>query len=270
MPPGQTGAARLYSYPLRNASAWNAQGRVDWRGGDDAEAHASLSSRARFPTLFERFSSQFGTAVANPELRPERATNAELGGGLRVLGVARVSAAVFYSWLDDALVSMRTPQNLNRRENLGTADYYGGEIAFDVDFGSALQAGANYSYIHRSFDVGTPPGNTLIRPFELTDVPTHKGFVFVAWRPIVPVAITPSLEFASDRTTVTPASANGLAPVYFDTGGYVSAALRLDWDVTDEIMLSAGGRNLFDREYVFTDGFPEPGRSFFVGLRARY
>ena len=269
VPPGATGANRLFSYPLRNAEAWNAQGRLDWQGDDGLEAHASLSSRARFPTLFERFSSQFGTAEANPDLKPERATNAEIGGTYR-FGAATIGAAAYYSWLTDALVSVRTPANLNRRENLGSADYYGAEISVDVRIAATLEAGANYSYIHRSFDVGAAPTGGLIRPFELTDVPDHKGFAYVAWRPLPRLAITPSVEFASDRTTVTPASANGLVPVYYDTGGYLSTALRADVDVTETVAVGIGARNLFDREYVLTDGFPEPGRSFFVGLRARY
>jgi iron complex outermembrane receptor protein len=269
LPQGATGANRLFSYPLRNAEAWNAQGRLDWHGADGTQAHASLSSRARFPTLFERFSSQFGTAEANPELKPERATNAEIGAS-RSFGPLTVSAAAYYSWLTDALVSVRTPANLNRRENLGSADYYGAELSIDVHLAATLDAGVNYSYIHRSFDVGAAPVGGLIRPFELTDVPDHKGFAFVTWRPVQALSITPSVEFASDRTTVTPASANGLVPVYYDTGNYITAALRAEVDVTDRISVSAGARNLFDRFYVLTDGFPEPGRSFFVGLRARY
>lgn len=46
---------------------------------------------------------------------------------------------------------------------------------------------------------------------------------------------------------------------------YLSAGNRLDYG-----RFSAAARNLFDRYHVLTDGFPEPGRSLFVGLRARY
>ncbi|MEI9850153.1 MAG: TonB-dependent receptor [Sphingomonas sp.] len=175
VPPGGTGALRIFSFPLRNVDALNAQGRIDWTPGDGKELHVSVSSRARFPTLFERFSSQFGTAEPNPELKAERATNVEFGGS-RQLGPVRIGGAVFYSWLTDALVSVRTPTNLNRRENYGSADYYGAELSIDADLSPTLQAGLNYSYIHRSFDVGTPPAGALIRPFRLTDVPRPQGF----------------------------------------------------------------------------------------------
>lgn len=262
-------ASGLFSYPLRSAGAWNAQGRIDWTPDPATTLHASISSRARFPTLFERFSSQFGTAVANPDLKAERATNFELGGR-RDFGIVNVTAALFYSHLDDALVSVRTPANLNRRENFGSADYYGGEISITARITPTLDAGVNYSYIHRDFDVGTPASGDLIRPFALTDVPDHKGFAYVSWRPLEGLEIVPNLEFASDRTTVTPASANGLSPVYYDTGSYVTAGLTIDYAILPQVTLSVGGRNLFDRNYVLTDGFPEPGRTLFASIRARY
>src|SRR5690606_34901178 len=108
----------------------------------------------RFPTLFERFSSQFGTAEPNPDLRPERATNFEIGGTHNI-GPVRLNGALFYSWLNDALVSVRLASNRNQRVNIGSADYYGAEISAHWDISPTLQIGGNYSYIHRSFDVGT-------------------------------------------------------------------------------------------------------------------
>ncbi|MCP3732970.1 TonB-dependent receptor [Sphingomonas sp. MG17] len=268
VPPGGTGASRLFSFPLRNAEAWNAQGRLDWTAGA-TRLHASVSSRARFPTLFERFSSQFGTAESNPDLRPERATNFELGG-THSRGPVRLSGALFYSRLNDALVSVRTAANLNRRENYGTADYYGGEVSLDATLTPSLEAGLNCGYIHRDFDTGTPPAGGLIRPFRLTDVPAHKGFAWLSWAPLAGVEFVPSIEFASDRTTVTLASANGLAPVYYQTGDYVIAGLRIDYAILPQVTLGAGVRNLLDAGYTVTDGFPEQGRSLFATLRARY
>ncbi|MBL8650512.1 MAG: TonB-dependent receptor [Sphingopyxis sp.] len=62
----------------------------------------------------------------------------------------------------------------------------------------------------------------------------------------------------------------GRASVFYKTEGYVTAALRVDYNLTDRITIGVGGRNLFDRNYALTDGFPEPGRSLFLGVRARY
>ncbi len=262
-------ARAIFSFPLRDADGWNAQGRLDWEGGDGTSAYASVSSRIRFPTLFERFSSQFGTAEPNPELKPERATNFEIGADKK-FGPFHASAAIYYSRLSDALVSVRTSANLNRRENIGSADYYGGEITLDAQLTPSLQAGVTYSYIHRDFDVGDAPIGGFIRLFRLTDVPSHKGFGWVSWRPVERLNIAPSVELASNRTTATAATASNDVPGYYRTGAYVNAAIRIDYDILPQVTVGVGARNLFDDYYILTDGFPEQGRSFFASLRARY
>ena len=172
--------------------------------------------------------------------------------------------------LNDALVTVRTAGNLNENVNIGSAQYYGGEIGLDADLAPNLQIGINYSYIHRSFDVGTAPPGGFIRLFRLTDVPDHKGFAYISWKPIKQITVPPSLEFSSERMTVTAATANGNAPVYYELPGYVNAAMRVDYDINDNLTLGVGVRNLFDKYYTLTDGFPEPGRSFFLTARARY
>ncbi len=266
-PPG----AGLFSFPLKNSGGLNGQGRLDWTGNDGAEAHLSLSSRVRFATVFERFSSQFGSAEPNPDLRPERATNAEIGAG-KSFGPLRLSGALFYSWIDDALVSVRLAGNQrNQRQNIGSADYYGGEISADLTIDETLQLGGNYSYIHRSFDVGRPSSpSDFIRLFRLTDVPTHKGFVYAAWKPIGGLSFTPSVDWAGKRTTVTTISSNANVPVYYKTGDYILANMRFDYDFSGRFSVGAGVRNLFDELYQLTDGFPEQGRTFFLTAKARY
>lgn len=265
--PPEGGAARVFSYPIRNAGAWNAQGRIEWKPADATRLYASISSRARFPTIFERFSTQFGTAASNPDLKAERATNYEIGGNYTI-GFLTVTAAVYYSRITDAIVAVRPngfPVNTTQRRNLGDADYYGGEIGATAHIGRTLDVGANYTHIQRDFST-KPQDGVIIPAFSLTDVPGNKGFVYANWRPLAGLAFTPSLEFASSRTTVTTAS----PPVYYQIGSYVRVDLRADYDLTRAITISAGARNLFDRYYLLTDGFPEAGRSFFFGVRARY
>jgi iron complex outermembrane receptor protein len=271
--PPAGGAAALFSYPLANAKAFNWQGRLDWNPDADTALHASVSRRARFPTIFERFSTQFGTAASNPGLDPERATHFELGGS-RQLGGLHVEGAVFYSNIDDAIVAVRPagfPANTSQRRNLGDAEYYGAELSLTARLGETLELGANYSYTHRSFDIAADQSVT-VPVFALTDVPKHKGFVYASWSPIAALRIVPSVELASNRTTLdtfVPGAAAGTVR-YYQTGSYVQANLRADYDLTENISLGAGVRNAFDDSYTLVDGFPEPGRRFFVTAKAKY
>lgn len=271
--PPAGGAARIFSYPLANVGGWNAQGRIAYRPDAGSELHASLSSRVRFPTIFERFSTQFGTAASNPGLRPERATTAELGashdwGGLHAEG------AVFYSDIKDAIVAVRPsnfPANTSQRRNLGDGRYYGGELALSARIGPTISLGANYSYIHRTFDIDPQQGVT-VPVFDLTDVPTHKGFVYADWSPVERLHVIPSVDLASNRTTLdtfVPGAAAGTVR-YYRTGSYAQANIRIDYELVNGVQIGVGARNLFDDRYQLTDGFPEQGRNFFASIRARY
>jgi iron complex outermembrane receptor protein len=212
-------------------------------------------------------------------LRPERATNFEVGGS-HGFGWLHADAAVFYSRVSDAIVSFPTiaypctgstappttptpgcnPVSLVQSRNLGHGDYYGGELSLDARLGDSFSIGGNYTYTHRNLH---DPSNAAFRP---TDVPTHKAFFYADWAPVKRVHLIPSLEVASDRWTVT-----DVAPiVYYRTGSYTSAGLRAEVNLIEGVDASVGVRNLFDDNYQLVDGFPEAGRSYFLSLRARY
>lgn len=253
------GASGLFSYPIEDADAWNLQGRLDWAPVNGTTAYASVSSRARFPTIFERFSSRFGGAVSNPDLDAERATNYEVGGSIG-RGPVTLGGAVFYSRISDAIVAfpfIYEGQAVTQSRNLGSGETYGAEASFDARFG-AVVLGGNYTWTRRNLD---DPGNTA---FEPTGVPTHKAFLYAEWTLLPGLRLSPSIEAASDRWAT-----NSAGSAYFRTGSYVQANLRVDYDVTDRITLGAGVRNAFDDLYFLADGFPEPGRRFFLTARAR-
>ncbi|WP_293403184.1 TonB-dependent receptor [Phenylobacterium sp.] len=259
-------AGQFVYYPLTDDDSWNWQAAARWQVSDAASLHASVSSRTRFPTLFERFSSRFGTAIPNPNVKPERATSFELGGQVQVSRV-NLSGAVFYSDIEDALIQVPVALGppfgtVNQTRNAGDGEYYGAELELKADVTDTIQLGGNYTYIHREL---TDPTNAAFKP---QGVPDHKLFAYVDWRVTDAVRITPTIEAASNRWTVTSSSAIN-PPRFYKTGDYVLTNLSVQWTVTPKIDLVVGGRNLFDENYQLVDGFPEEGRSFFADLRMR-
>ncbi len=256
-PPGG-GPATIFSYPIRYASAFNAQGRLQWQVAPDISLHGSVSSRARFPTIFERFSSRFGGAVSNPDLKAERATNFEIGGDWVNDGLS-LGGAAFYSRLEDVIVAfpfLFENQPVSQSRNLGKGENYGLEFSADFRLASSLSAGGNYTWTEQQIE---DPSDAAFRP---TGVPRHQAFIWANWQPIERLSIVPSVEIASDRWTVSTDGAR-----YFRTGSYLDTSLRVDYEITDRIVIGAGVRNAFDDLHYLTDGFPEPGRRFFFSLR---
>jgi iron complex outermembrane receptor protein len=95
---------------------------IGWRVGatrtmsPTAQAHASLSSRARFPALRELYSGALNRFEPNPALRPEQLLAAEAGATWGARGGdrgARAQVVAFHHWLDDAVV--RVPFDTTNR-----------------------------------------------------------------------------------------------------------------------------------------------------------
>lgn len=252
------------NYPLRDNQALNGQAAVLWRVSSDTRAHVSISSRARFPTVFERFSSRFGTAIPNPNVREERATNYEVGGETLAGSKVKLTGAVFYTDLKDALIQIPVVVTgfgtVNQTKNAGDGHYYGFEAAVSADLTPSFDLGGNLTYIHRRL---TDPTNPAFRP---QGVPDWKLFAYANWRPLEKLTIRPNVEYADQRWTVT--TTTPLA--YYKTGSYLLLNLSADYAVTDNVMVTVAGQNLGDRNYQLTDGFPEAGRTFYASVRAKF
>jgi len=256
--PPAGGAAAIFSYPIEDALTANLQARLDWAVSDAASLYGSVSSRTRFPTIFERFSSRFGGAVSSPALESERATSFELGGNWTRGGV-ELAGAAFYARLDDVIVAfpfLFQNQPVSQSRNLGSGDYYGAEASVAALLLPGLNVGANYTWIEREID---DPTNAAFQP---TGVPRHKAFIYADWELVPGLTLIPSLEVVSDRWTVNTAGTR-----YFRSGAYTDGGLRLDWRVMDRAVIGVGVRNAFDDLYSLADGFPEAGRRYFVTIR---
>lgn len=272
----------VFGWPLIGASAWSAQGQLSWQVDADTALHANASSRARFPTLFERFSQKFNSAIPNPYLKPERATNYEIGGSHQ-MGVLKLEGALFYSHLNNVIISQPqlaysctasttpgpcTPAVLTQSINAGNGNYYGAEISIEARLAPSLTVGGNYTYIHQSIHSPVATINDLAASptGDPTGVPNDKAFVYADWSPVKRLHILPSADIESNRWTVTDA-----APIiYYRTGSHVDAALRAEYEFDKGIQLAIGARNLLDQNYQLVSGYPEAGRSFYASVKVSY
>jgi iron complex outermembrane receptor protein len=253
-----TAADGVFEYPKGGSDAVNWQAALRWRADPSGEWRASISDRARFPVIFELYSTRFGFATPNPDLGPERSTNIELAWTRVVAQATRLSAAVFYSDVRDLIQTVVRPDTTTQTQNVGNGSFAGAEVSLDVPVSATVRAGGNYTFMHREIDDALQPD---LRP---TGVPTSRAFLHATWQPVRLVRVTPSLEIASDRwSDVNPAPAFP----YVRTGAHALLNLDGTWALPGGVELGAGFKNVLDEYYELAWGYPQPGRTFYVRTR---
>ena len=248
----------LFEYPRGGSDSFNWQTALVWHYSDAAEVHASVSDRSRFPVIFELYSTRFGTATPNPDLGPERATNLELGWKGRAGQRVRLGGAVFYSDVRDLIQTVVLPDTTTQTQNVGNGESYGVEMSIDAEVASSVTVGGNYTVLSKTILDALLPN---LRP---TGVPTHKAFLYAAWRPIEKLTITPTLDLAGDRwSDVNPVPAFP----YVRTGSYALFDLSAQYSIVRNFDVVLGFKNLTDDNYSLAWGFPQSGRTFYVKTR---
>jgi len=255
----------LYLQPTGEDQAWNWQSAAIMRYGDDGKVYASVSDRTRFPTIFERYSSRFGSALANPDLKSERARNYEVGWSDTLDRRLKLSSALFYTEISD-YIDVVFIGNLRQNQNVGDGTHKGFEFSVDYDLVPGLRVGGNYTLLKRDI---TNPEEPSYRP---TDTPEHEAFIYVAWDAMRNLTITPSLQLASDRLSAVTAVGTPSAPptTYTSVGAYTLVNLNVEYRLNENVTTSFGGRNLTDEDYMLAEGYPEVGRQFYANVRAQF
>ncbi len=265
-----------YEYPTDTLKAFNWQSALIYRYSNDAKVYASVSDRTRFPTIFDLYSLRFNSQLPNPNLVPEQATNYEIGWAGKLWN-ANLSTAVFYSDVSNFIESVYTVCTIpalcssgtvvTQSQNVGNGHFFGWEGSADIPVTASLLTGGNLTLINR--DIVNPYDPN----FRLTGVPDAKGIFYAKWVPISGLTITPNVEVASTRWTsyvVSPAAPAPAYGVYYRLGAYTLANISADYEFRPGVTLNLTGHNLFDQNYSLTDGYPEQGRTFTVGMKMKF
>jgi iron complex outermembrane recepter protein len=253
--------AGLFEYPTGGSSADNVQGAAYWEYTADRQLRGVISSRTRFPTLFERFITRFGTALPNPDLESERAVNYELGWSAALADELNLSTAVFYADVGDMIqtvVATAGPPQVTQARNVGDGEFYGVEFGIQAGLAESWAVAANYTHMEREIRDALQP------TYQVVGAPDDAAFVAFTYEPSSNLTITPSLELASDRWS--DVTGGG----YVRTGDYALLNLQVQYRGSDSWEIAAGASNLLDENFELAQGYPEPGRNFHVRLRLNF
>ncbi|MDR1854288.1 MAG: TonB-dependent receptor [Azoarcus sp.] len=256
----------LYDQPIADKWATNWQTAAIWRYSDTGKAHFFFSDRTRFPTIFDRFSETWGTGASNPTLKPERAHNFELGIEDRIAPNVVGSAAIFYNEVKDVMrrVRLTSPpyplaySGKNQTQNLDKAYYSGIELGISATPTETLEVGANYAYVETTIkNVDDPKA-------KLDTTPRHQAFLYAKWKPVPKLTIIPALELSDDRWSQDDSNN------YMRTGAYELLSLKIAYELLPGWEVSLTGRNLLDKNYATSYGYPQEGRNYLLSTRLKF
>ncbi len=259
----------FFEYDTRDRSAWNYQGAVIYRYSDSGRMNFSASRRISMPTMFHRFSSRFGGATSNPDLKPEKGLNFELALSDRIGSNWFGEIAFFHNKIDDLMqsVDVQYPAGsgvfYSQNQNVGEGTFKGVELSLNGLLTPQLEVGGNYTWTDS--DIRLHPGassSTLTH----NEIPRHAGMLYAKWQPSSDLSLMPYVESASSRWSTNTES--GRPDV--KTGAYTLLNFRLAYQLTRQVELAASGHNLLDKNYALTHGYPQQGRNFIVSARVRY
>lgn len=247
---------RVEPFPKTDVWAYNPQVGVFHNLSDTARLHLTFARKTRLPTIKDRYSYRLGQAIPNPFLREERSNNYEIGYTHVAGARAYWSAAVFRSDVSNVTQRFFLQPNLFQLRNLGEARYWGGEAQLRWSPVRWLQWQSSYTYLSRR--------NMTMPAIILLDAPRHKVYSSMVGLWGTRLTGTVDVLYEGGRWAANDAGRVARAPSFAVVN--VNGRVRL-WGSS---AVQGGVGNLLDRNYYFVDGYPEAGRTFYLGLRSTF
>ncbi|MCB0537311.1 MAG: TonB-dependent receptor [Bacteroidetes bacterium] len=233
------------------SNAFNGQIGTFYAINDNHKISGTVSRKTRFATIKDRYSYRMGSAIPNPDLKPEAAYNFDFTYTGKFFKNLNLQTSIFYNYITNAIISVSNVEpGKSQMQNAGLAEFIGIEMAVKYYIIKPLTVGANFSYIVR---------HNLSNPnIYFTDVPNAKVFSYLQYKPIKQINIMLSAEYNSSRYST---SYGTKSPQFTILNATTS------FQVWKYIGIDAGINNIFDKNYMLTEGYPEEGRNFYITLR---
>lgn len=243
----------INEFPKGDNSANNFTFGLFYRLSDESRIHFTAARKHRFATIKDRFSYRMGRAIPNPDLRSEEADHFELGYEHNINNSLRWDISIFRSDISDMIQAVSIPASAcgsppcSQMQNIGEVRATGLDTGLRFSW-SDWSAGAAYSYLDR--DNITSPDLLLI------DTPRHKFTADLRWQLTQAWNVTATTEASSSRFN----TSDGLQ----QSRGFGITNLKTGYRLlNNQLLVETGVRNLFDRLYEYSEGYPEPGRTLF-------
>ncbi|MDI9571068.1 MAG: TonB-dependent receptor [Pseudomonadota bacterium] len=248
-------------HPTGNTDTWNPMGGVAYTFADKTKLFGSVAKKTRFPNLGELF----GGDKPNPDLKPERSLNYTLGVSRPLSTYAKAGVSAFYYDVDD-MITRDTPPELKYPSyvNYDKVELYGLEVSAEIYPLDDLVLRADYTYEEaRNRSEGRVTD-------DVTYVPRHKVNLAMQYSlPVIKTRLDFDMTYVGDLYCQLPTPSKPTNEVQ-KTSDYTIFDAKLTQPIWKYFEAYVACKNIFDKNYEPEVGYPAPGRSFWVGLAAKY
>ena len=235
--------------------------------GEDTVLRANVSQGYTYASLSELYLTSTGgggTTLGNPDLKPEKATNYEIGARIDRQNVL-LDAVLFYTDSKDYIAAIGTgiPRQSQYR-NVDSAKSWGLEVAAEFDPGlwGGIRPYVNLASVSRKFefqngyktrDSGTPRWTGALGARG----DWSRGTVGGTWD-----------LFLRGESSATQRDDTGA--VVDETGGWATLNFRGNVDLTENVALTFEAENILDKSYRAMDQIDGAGRNVSLFLTAAF
>ena len=248
----------------------------------------TFSDRGRFPLLKDTYSYRLGMGIANPELKSEHNTSWDFGYSHAFYSRTTLQVEYFRNRLRDAIASIYVVDSASlcskntgiykgyclQNVNASKGTYQGAEFSIRSTPVSRLTLDVNYSYLNRTLTydfANTDISQVLTSALVLPTYPKNKIIFNATMRLPREVLAIANYRYEGGITLQDGSYSPKTSPLNLPFGtSYGTVDLGTLVPVHAGFSVQAGVRNLLDRDYYYTAGYPEPGRNWYFNLRYQF
>ena len=283
----------FYSFPFKDADietgALTGSAGIAWQPSEILGWRLNFGTAFRAPNVDDVgkiFDSEPGSVVVpNPDLKPEYATNGELGATLNFDNIVKLDVAGYYTVLDDALV--RRDFNLNGEteieyqgelsnvqaiQNAAKAEIYGFEAGIEVNFCKSLQLTSQYNMVD-GYEEEDNGDHSPIRSAAPQFGNTHLKFTNNKWKFDAYVEYNGQFDFedlatsqaANDYLYAKDGNGNPYAPRWYTLN------FGAQYNLTKALLLNATLENITNQRYrPYSSGIAAAGTNLIVSANYKF
>lgn len=235
------------------------RGYLVWEADNNWTLKGGVSTGYKAPTLGQLHNGISGvtgqgtiTTIGNPNLKPEKSVNTELGIYYQNETGFKANATVFHNRFKNKITSEDIDSTTSTYKNVGKAVTKGVELASTIPvWQKIVTLDLNYTYTRSEQKDGESKGASL------TNTPKHMANARLNWRINEKWNTWLKAEYRSKMARFTDTYANLSAAnkvVYDNLGGYFKSYTVLNWGgsykVSNDVTLYGAINNLFDKDFT--------------------